>query len=98
MQFGRVYGFVTQRSATERWLTVVLDTGRDVRTIRDQAIPGELASNDPAWLADQLVQETIGVELATEGWEAIGGGTVERDDALDSPAIAISPVWIVRRT
>ena len=77
MQFGRVYGFVTRGTNDLRWLTVVLDTGREVRTIRDEAIPAMLAINDPAWLADQLVQETIGVDLAREGWEAIGEGTTE---------------------
>ena len=56
MQFGRVYGFVTRGATGERWLTVSLDTGREVRTIRDEAIPPMLEANEPAWLADQLVQ------------------------------------------
>lgn len=97
MQFGRVYGFVTPRESGESWLTVVLDTGREIRTVRDEAISGELMMEDPGWLADQLVQETIGIELAQEGWEAIGEGTVEPDDTVDLSAIATSPVWIVRR-
>lgn len=97
MQFGRVYGFVTDRPTGERWLTVVLDTGRELRTVRDEAILATLASGDPGWLADQLVQETIGNELAMDGWEAIGEGTVEADDSVEVTAIAASPVWIVRR-
>lgn len=97
MQFGRVYGFVTSRHDRGGWLTVVLDTGREIRTVRDEAIPADLEREDPGWLADQLVQETIGVELAREGWEAIGEGTVETDDTVDVTAIATSPVWIVRR-
>lgn len=97
MQFGRVYGFVTQLSDDVRWLTVVLDTGRDVRTVRDEAISAALALDDPGWLADQLVQETIGIELAEEGWEAVGEGAVEPDDIVEVSAIATSPVWIVRR-
>ncbi len=97
MQFGRVYGFVTQRSPGELWLTVVLDTGREMRTVRDEAVPDALAGENPGWLADQLVQETIGVELAVDGWEAIGEGTVEGDDQVEVTAVATSPVWIVRR-
>lgn len=97
MQFGRVYGFVTRGTTGGRWLTVVLDTGREVRTVRDEAILMTLEANDPAWLADQLVQETIGIELAAEGWEAIGEGTTEEDQPVGVTAIATSPVWIVRR-
>jgi hypothetical protein len=97
MQFGRVYGFVTGRPGGERWLTVVLDTGREIRTVRDEVIPAPLDSGDAHWLADQLVQETIGNELATDGWEAIGEGTMESGDATDVSAVACSPVWIVRR-
>jgi hypothetical protein len=97
MQFGRVYGFVTQRPGGERWLTVVLDTGREIRTVRDEVIPAPLDTADPGWLADQLVQETIGNELAGEGWEAISEGAVEAGDATDVSAVASSPIWIVRR-
>lgn len=97
MQFGRVYGFVTPRSSGDLWLSVVLDTGREIRTVRDEAIPAALSGEDPGWLADQLVQETIGVELAVDGWEAIGEGTMETDDAVDTSAVGSSPVWIVRR-
>lgn len=97
MQFGRVYSFVTDRSTGERWLTVVLDTGREMRTVRDESISPDLVGEDPGWLAGQLVQETIGIELAEEGWEAIGEGSEDTDDPVDVTAIATSPVWIVRR-
>jgi hypothetical protein len=29
---------------------------------------------DLTWHADQLTQETIGADLAEQGWEVIGGG------------------------
>lgn len=96
MRFGRVYGFVVQGENTERWLTVVLDTGKEVRTIRDEAVSLNLAMEDPGWLADQLVQETIGNELATEGWEVVGEGSDEDRHPPTVEAIATSPVWIVR--
>lgn len=97
MQFGRVYGFVTRRTDEALWLTVVLDTGREMRTVRDEAVPEAIAGEDSGWLADQLVQETIGVELAEEGWEAVGEGKAEGDDPVEVAAVATSPVWIVRR-
>lgn len=96
MRFGRVYGFVVPGENTERWLTVVLDTGKEVRTIRDEVVSPNLAMEDPGWLADQLVQETIGNELATEGWEVVGEGSDEDRDPTAVEAIATSPVWIVR--
>ncbi len=96
MRFGRVFGVVTQHTDLGRWLTVVLDTGREIRTVRDEAVSPMLAGEDPAWLADQLVQETIGNELAGEGWEVVGpGATDETSDPL-TDALAVSSTWIVR--
>ena len=97
VRFGRVYGVIMRRSPGELWLTVVLDTGREIRTVRDEAVPAALSGEDPYWLADQLVQETIGVELAVEGWEAIGEGTGDAEDPVEVTAVAASPVWIVRQ-
>ncbi len=96
MRFGRVYGVVTQNVDRGRWLTVVLDTGREVRTVRDEAVNPVLADEDPAWLADQLVQETMGNELAEEGWEVVGPGATDEDAEPVSDALAVSPTWVVR--
>ena len=97
MQFGRVYGFVSRTSETDRWLTVVLDTGRELRTVRDEPVTPALPSEDSAWLADQLVQETIGIELAEEGWEVIGEDTPEGEREGEHRAIARSAVYVVRK-
>lgn len=97
MQFGRVYGFVSRTSETDRWLTVVLDTGRELRTVRDEAVQPAHLAEDSAWLADQLVQETIGIELAEEGWEVIGEDVVEGEREGEHHAIARSSIWVVRK-
>ena len=96
MQFGRVFGFITLTSESERWLTVMLDTGRSLRTVRDEAINPALPSHDPAWLADQMVQETIGNELALEGWEVIGEDSIAGEREGGHRAVARSSAWIVR--
>lgn len=96
MRFGRVYGVITQCADDERWLTVVLETGRDVRTVRDEAVSRLLADEDPAWLSDQLVQETIGNELAEEGWEVVGPDASDNEPGPVSGALAMSPTWVVR--
>jgi hypothetical protein len=96
VQFGRVFGFITLTSESERWLTVMLDTGRSLRTVRDEAVNPDLTSKDPVWLADQLVQETIGNELSMEGWEVIGEDSVGGEREGEHHAIARSSVWIVR--
>lgn len=79
----------------ERWLTVVLQTGHDVPTVRDKAVSEHLVDKNPSWLADQLVQETIGVDLAMEGWEVIGEDRAE--DLAGEGGIGRSSTWIVRR-
>lgn len=97
MRFARVYGVVSQHVDHGRWLTVVLDTGREVLTVRDEPVPAELADADPLWLADQLVQETIGNELAEEGWEVVGQGVSDEDTAPVSGSHAVSPTWVMRQ-
>lgn len=97
MRFARVYGVVSQVAGRGRWLTVVLDTGRDMRMVRDEAVASFLEDAEPAWLADQLVQETIGNELAEEGWEVIGPGATDDSEATPGGALAVSPTWIVRQ-
>jgi hypothetical protein len=97
LQFGRVFGFITLTSESERWLTVMLDTGRSLRTVRDEAVNPALPSGDPAWLADQLVQETIGNELSMEGWEVIGEDSIAGEREGEHLAIARSSVWVIRK-
>jgi hypothetical protein len=96
VQFGRVFGFITLTSESEQWLTVILDTGRSLRNVRDEAVNPVLRSYDPVWLADQLVQETIGNELSMEGWEVIGEDPDAGEREGEHRAIARSSVWIVR--
>jgi hypothetical protein len=57
--------------------TVILESGRVFRAVRDETV--DLARYGPEtvdlwWLADQLTQETLGNELARDGWEIIGAG------------------------
>ena len=53
---------------------VSLESGRGIKAVREELAPflsptQEIATLD--WQADQYTQETIGVDLAKEGWEAI---------------------------
>jgi hypothetical protein len=82
MRFGRVEGLVEiVETEGERHLrlTVFLETAAGVMKVRDEVVPmldpsGEAASL--SWQADQYTQETIGVDLAREGWEVIGAGEI----------------------
>ena len=73
MRFARVSGHVVADDDMLN-LRVTLDTGRRVETVREGRVPvlgsRELAQ-DLNWQADQYTQETIGNELAEQGWEAI---------------------------
>lgn len=77
-------------------LTVTLESGGRLETVRDEAVPPLVPGNTPrdlAWQADQYTQETIGAYLANDGWEAIGSG----DPPGDQPAgTGQSPVYAVR--
>jgi hypothetical protein len=45
--------------------------------VRDEAVDLTrygAESVDLSWMADQLTQETLGNELALDGWEVIGAG------------------------
>jgi hypothetical protein len=96
MQFGRVEGFLTRTPRGELRITVLLDSGRRVATVRDDDVPFALHTSDLAWLADQLVQETLGNELAEEGWEVIGEASPE--EAVEgASALARSTCYVVRR-
>jgi hypothetical protein len=97
VQFGRVEGFLTRTPAGRLRITVVLDTRTRVLTVRDDEIPAGLGGNDPAWLADQLVQETLGNELAEAGWEVIGEATRDTEQPDAACALAQSRCYVVRR-
>ena len=73
MRFGKVSGYVVARD-DGLWLTVSLESGRGISIVRETLVPeldngAEKATLD--WQADQYTQETIGVDLAELGWEAI---------------------------
>ena len=97
MQFARLDGFVTKVANGRRWVTVVLDTGREVETVRDEAVPEAFEHEDAAWLADQLVQETLGNELALDGWEVVGEGVNDHEEHVMLDVLARSRTWVIRR-
>ena len=80
MRFGRVEGVVVPEEdsgALLLHLTVYLESGTQLRVVRDEVIRplrSVESVDDLVWHADQWTQETIGVDLAEEGWEVIGAG------------------------
>ena len=73
MRFGKVSGYVVARD-DGLWLSVSLESGRGLKAIREQLVPVLSESTETAtldWQADQYTQETIAVDLAEQGWEAI---------------------------
>ena len=97
MQFGRLDGFVTMKGNGQRRLTVVLDTGRDLETVRDLTISDTLGPRDAAGLAEQFVQEALGNELADEGWEVVGEGDTVHESHRMLDVVARSRTWVIRR-
>lgn len=97
MQFGRLDGFVTATFDSGRWLTVVLDTDRDVETIRDEPVPQALGSEDAARFADQSVQEAIENELSWDGWEVVGEADTDHETHRMLDVVARSRTWVIRR-
>lgn len=83
MRFGTVSG-VIGGSEQSGWFTVMLHTGEDSTIVRDERIPVGLAGSDPVWLIDQLVQETLGNELAEQGWEVIAVSEPVKDEVTRS--------------
>ena len=94
MRFGRVEGVVApvgQGEQTRLRLTVYLETGADLRVVREEELAPVrpiLGWDDLAWHADQWTQETVGVDLAAEGWEVIGGGELPPPDPGQLPRSA----------
>ena len=100
MRFGRVEGLVVpvaEGGRTLLRLTVFLETGDRVEVVREETVSplGPIDTADSlAWHADQWTQETIGNELATLGWEAIGGGEVPTPEPGE---VARSASYAVRK-
>lgn len=97
MMFGRVEAVAEDVGGGQIRVSVYLETGRMLRTVRSELVPalGPVASaRDLAWNADQYAQETIANELALEGWEVIGGGEIPEAEA---GAMARSATYAVRR-
>ena len=83
MRFATVSGVIGGDEGSG-WFTVLLHTGEDTVVVRDEPIPAALAGQDPKWLIDQLVQETLGNELAEQGWEVIAVSEPVKDDSVRS--------------
>jgi hypothetical protein len=94
VRFARITGYVVA-SDNGLELSVTLDTGRAVETIRSGRVPslgtGEIAG-DLNWQADQYTQETIGNELAEQGWEAIA----EQPATERQSGMGVSATYTVR--
>jgi len=78
-------------------VTVYLESGRGITIVRDDLLPllkSIETMDDLAWHADQYVQETIGNELAEQGWEVLGGGEIP---AVEDGALARSAAYALRK-
>ena len=101
MLFGRVEAVAVPGDAADDGhgirVTVYLETGREIKVIRDERLPALRPITGPvdlAWHADQYAQETIANELAIDGWEVIGAG----DIPVPVPGtVAKSATYAVRR-
>src|SRR5688500_8222287 len=100
MRFGRVEGVVSpeeRNGESVLRLTVYLETGERFEIVREEwlrPVRPILSPDDLAWHADQWTQETIGVDLAREGWEVIGAGEAP---APEPGALIRSATYAVRR-
>lgn len=83
MRFATVSGVIGMANGAD-WFTVLLHTGEESVVVRDERVPETLADSDPKWLIDQLVQETLGNELAEQGWEVIAVSEPVHDDSVRS--------------
>jgi hypothetical protein len=99
VNFGRVEGvieMVETADGTRLHLVVTLESGDRFEIVRDELLPPLRpieSVDDLRWHADQWTQETIGVELAEQGWEPIGADETA-DDGPDE--LARSPRYAVR--
>lgn len=83
MRFATVSGVIGVGEGSG-WFTVLLHTGEESKIVRDELIPAGLVDSDPKWLIDQLVQETLGNELAEQGWEVVAVSEPVNDDSVRS--------------
>ena len=83
MRFATVSGIIGKDSHSG-WFTVLLHIGEESIVVRDEPIPPALQDSDPTWLIDQLVQETLGNELAEQGWEVIAVSEPVADSSVRS--------------
>lgn len=101
MRFGRVEGVVVpveQDGRSLLRLTVYLETGSRLEIVRDDLIAPLRPLQSPAdvaWHADQFTQETIGTDLAAQGWEAIGAGDLPEPET-EPGALIRSAAYAVR--
>lgn len=98
MRFGRVEGIVTQDEATDERLklTVYLETGRQLEVVREERLTPVRpvrGQADLVWHADQWTQETIGTDLAEQGWEVISAGPLPQPEPGE---VARSATYAVR--
>lgn len=88
VEFGRVEGvveIVPEAQVPQLRLTVTLETQDDVRLVRCEtldAVRTITTREDLSWHADQWTQETIGVDLAEQGWEVLGASN--REDRIEA--------------
>jgi hypothetical protein len=99
MRFGRVDGVLlpTGDDTSSFQLTVYLDLGSMVEIVRDEVVTLPADEADPeaiSFWADQLTQETIGNELAMNGWEVVAGG---EPPSTAPGAPVMSAAYVVRR-
>ena len=101
MMFGRVDAIAVPigESISEGAIrvTIYLETGRTIRTVREIVVSPLrpiFTTADLAWHADQYAQETIGTDLALEGWEVIGGGEIPE---VSEGEVARSAAYGVRK-
>lgn len=95
MQFAHVIGTLIEDAAGYRIL-VTLDDRARVTTLRDDRIPALMRNGgvpDALWTVDQLTQETIGTDLAEQGWEALAAVETDVDAELGPPTVS----YLVRR-
>ena len=83
MRFATVSG-VIGFAADSEWFTVLLHIGENSVVVRDEPVPEILRNENPGWIIDQLVQETLGNELAEQGWEVIAVGEPVKDNTVRS--------------
>ena len=88
MRFGTVSG-VLGVGEHHRWFTVILQTSDETVVVRDDVVPQWLALEEPVWVIDQLVQETLGVDLALQGWEVIAVSEQEPDNQMQSRTYSV---------